>query len=94
MTQLETEQGVVKVPAGTWKADPAHSSVAFEVRHMMISTVRGLFSVFDGTLEAAEDPEQSRAHGWSTSPRSTRGTPTATPTCAARSSSTSCASRG
>jgi polyisoprenoid-binding protein YceI len=52
MTQLHTEQGLVKVPAGTWKVDPAHSSVAFEVKHMMIATVRGHFSSFDGTLEA------------------------------------------
>ena len=64
MTQLHTEQGLVKVPAGTWKVDPAHSSVAFEVKHMMIATVRGHFSSFDGTLEADEDPERSRARGW------------------------------
>ena len=64
MTQLMTEQGIVKVPAGTWRIDPAHSSVAFEVKHMMISTVRGHFSEYDGTLEADEDPEQSRVWGW------------------------------
>ena len=46
MTQLMTEQGMVKVPAGTWKVDQAHSSVAFEVKHMMISTVRGLLSEY------------------------------------------------
>ena len=44
MTQLNTEQGIVKVPAGTWKVDQSHSSVGFEVKHMMISTVRGHFS--------------------------------------------------
>jgi len=59
MTQLQTEQGIVKVPAGTWKVDPAHSSVGFEVKHMMISTVRGHFSSFDGRLEADEDPERA-----------------------------------
>src|SRR3954451_16123656 len=64
MTQLQTERGMIQVPAGTWKVDPAHSSVAFEVKHMMIATVRGHFSEFDGTLEAAEDPTESRAHGW------------------------------
>jgi polyisoprenoid-binding protein YceI len=64
MTQLQTEQGMVKVPAGTWTVDADHSSVAFEVKHMMISTVRGHFSEFDGVLEAAEDPEQSHTHGW------------------------------
>jgi len=65
MTQLMTDQGqMVRVPAGTWKVDPAHSSVAFEVKHMMISTVRGQFREFDGTLEAAEDdPANSRARG-------------------------------
>jgi polyisoprenoid-binding protein YceI len=36
MTQLMTEQGMVRVPAGTWTVDPVHSSVAFEVKHMMI----------------------------------------------------------
>jgi polyisoprenoid-binding protein YceI len=64
VTQLQTEQGLVKVPAGTWKVDPAHSSVGFEVKHMMISTVRGHFGSFDGTLDAEEDPEQSHAYGW------------------------------
>ena len=65
MTQLMTDQGqMVRVPAGTWKVDPAHSSVGFEVKHMMISTVRGHFREFDGTLEAAEDdPANSRARG-------------------------------
>jgi polyisoprenoid-binding protein YceI len=44
MTQLMTDEGqTVRVPAGTWNVDPAHSSVAFEVKHMMISTVRGHF---------------------------------------------------
>ena len=59
-----TEQGIVKVPAGTWKVDQSHSSVAFEVKHMMISTVRGLLSEYDGLLEAQEDPEQSTVTGW------------------------------
>jgi polyisoprenoid-binding protein YceI len=63
MTQLQTEHGIVKVPAGTWRVDPTHSSVAFEVKHMMIATVRGHFSEFAGTLEAAEDPTESRVYG-------------------------------
>ena len=42
MTQLMTEQGIVKVPAGTGKVDQTHSRVAFDVKHMMITTVRGL----------------------------------------------------
>jgi polyisoprenoid-binding protein YceI len=41
------------VQADTWKVDPAHSSVNFSVKHMVISTVRGKFSSFNG--EAAWD---------------------------------------
>ena len=55
---------MVRVPAGVWKVDPAHSSVAFEIKHMAIATVRGQFREFEGTLEAAEDdPANSRAWG-------------------------------
>jgi polyisoprenoid-binding protein YceI len=64
MTQLQTERGMVRVPAGTWNVDPSHSSVAFEVKHLMIATVRGHFSDFEGTIEAAEDdPANSRVYG-------------------------------
>ena len=63
MTDLMTEQGMVRVPAGTWTVDPAHSSVAFAVKHMMISTVRGQFREFEGTLEVAPKLADSRAHG-------------------------------
>jgi polyisoprenoid-binding protein YceI len=64
MTQLQTEDGaLVRVPVGTWAVDPSHSSVAFEVKHMKIATVRGQFREFEGMLEAAEDPTQSRARG-------------------------------
>ena len=27
-TQLQTEQGIVRVPSGTWTVDPSHSSVS------------------------------------------------------------------
>ncbi len=63
MTQLQTEQGLVRVPTGTWTVDPIHSSVGFEVKHMMISTVRGHFKQYEGTLEAAEDYRDSRIRG-------------------------------
>lgn len=55
---------MVRVPAGTWHVDPSHSSVAFEVKHLMIATVRGHFGDFEGTIEAAEDdPSNSRVYG-------------------------------
>ncbi len=34
-----------------WQIDPAHSTVGFSVRHMVVSTVHGRFKVFDGTIE-------------------------------------------
>jgi polyisoprenoid-binding protein YceI len=37
--------------AESWSVDPSHSSVGFEVDHMMISTVRGNFGNFTGTFE-------------------------------------------
>jgi len=36
------------VQADTWKVDPAHSSVNFSVKHLVISTVRGKFTSFSG----------------------------------------------
>jgi polyisoprenoid-binding protein YceI len=35
--------------AETWEIDPAHTSVQFAVRHLMISTVRGGFDKVSGT---------------------------------------------
>jgi polyisoprenoid-binding protein YceI len=37
--------------ASTWEFDPAHTSIEFSVRHMMVSTVKGLFEKTSGTLE-------------------------------------------
>ncbi len=44
---------------GTWKIDTTHSDVAFSVRHMMVSKVKGKFTTFDATIVTAEDPTQS-----------------------------------
>jgi len=38
------------VPAGTWQADPVHSSVAFGVKHMGVGTFKGGFDTFTATL--------------------------------------------
>jgi polyisoprenoid-binding protein YceI len=43
----------------TFKIDPAHSTIAFKVRHML-GTAKGNFSKFSGTIIADRDhPEQS-----------------------------------
>lgn len=45
----------------SWQIDPAHSHIQFSVRHMMISTVRGEFEKFGGTIDFdPENPEQSQ----------------------------------
>jgi polyisoprenoid-binding protein YceI len=41
----------VATAQGTYKIDPTHSNVEFKVRHLM-STVRGEFTDFDGTVVA------------------------------------------
>ena len=43
-----------------WSLDTVHSHVSFSVKHMMISTVRGRFDAFAGSLELDEEhPETS-----------------------------------
>lgn len=57
LTERETT-----IPVGTWKVDPVHSSVEFQVRNMGLVIVKGFFTDFDGTLEIAEDGTAT-AHG-------------------------------
>ena len=40
--------------AATWNLDPAHTSVQFSVRHLMVSTVRGAFGKVTGTVQVDE----------------------------------------
>lgn len=40
------------VRATTWEVDPAHTSVQFSIRHMMVSNVRGEFTKVSGTANA------------------------------------------
>jgi polyisoprenoid-binding protein YceI len=48
------------VPAtGTWNIDPAHTSIEFVARHLMVTKVRGAFKEFSGSFDVAEDPMQS-----------------------------------
>src|SRR5918911_968298 len=57
-----TSGTAVQIPgyvAGTWDIDPAHSTVGFAVRHMMVSKVRGYFREFTGEIITAEDPTES-----------------------------------
>ncbi len=44
---------------GTWNVDPAHSTVGFVARHLMITKVRGRFTDFSGSIQVGPDPLQS-----------------------------------
>ena len=52
ITTLSTHPHFV---AGTWKLDPTHSTIAFTVKHLAISKVRGTFDSFDVTIVTAPD---------------------------------------
>lgn len=48
------------VPAvGKWTLDPTHTTIAAVARHLMVTKVRGRFASFSGSIEVAEDPEDS-----------------------------------
>jgi polyisoprenoid-binding protein YceI len=44
-----------------WNIDAPHSRVGFAVKHMMVSTVKGHFTVFSGTLNV---DEANPANSW------------------------------
>ncbi|MGV9316317.1 YceI family protein [Streptomyces sp. NPDC003691] len=47
---------------GEYVIDPAHSQIGFQVRHAMVTNVRGGFDDYEGTLVLnGADPEQSSA---------------------------------
>ena len=53
------------IPAGTWVVDPVHSSVEFTVTDVqdLMSTIRGRFREFEGSLETGENLEDARGNG-------------------------------
>jgi len=47
--------------AATWEIDPAHTTIQFSVRHMMVSNVRGQFGKFSGHVDGDETkPTEAR----------------------------------
>ena len=37
--------------AGAWQIDPAHSTIGFSIRHLMITNVKGVFHGLSGTID-------------------------------------------
>ena len=58
MTALSAET-IFGYVAGTWALDPTHSELAFSVRHLAISKVKGSFEKFDVNVVTAENPLDS-----------------------------------
>ena len=58
-TEERTVAGISVPPAGRWEFDKAHTAFAFVARHML-TKVRGTFSDYEGTIEIAERPEDSK----------------------------------
>jgi polyisoprenoid-binding protein YceI len=54
-----TADGKLVPASGTWQIDPAHTSVEFVARHLMVTKVRGRFSDVSGTIEVADNPLDS-----------------------------------
>jgi polyisoprenoid-binding protein YceI len=48
-TDVVADGALARTPTGTWRIDPAHTSVTFSIRHLM-SKVRGQFSGVDGQV--------------------------------------------
>jgi polyisoprenoid-binding protein YceI len=47
----ETEAvSATAIPTGVWNVDPIHSVATFSIRHMMVGTFQGEFSVLEGSL--------------------------------------------
>jgi polyisoprenoid-binding protein YceI len=49
-----------KIPAGTYNIDSMHSKVGFEIPHLVISTVEGRFTTFDGQIKVEDKIEKSK----------------------------------
>lgn len=47
--------GLEALTPGTWTVDPAHSSIGFIARHLMVTKVRGQFADFAGTITVGDD---------------------------------------
>jgi polyisoprenoid-binding protein YceI len=49
-----TQPTATQTRTSTWRLDPAHSSVEFSIKHMMMTTVRGRFKDVQATLTGDE----------------------------------------
>ena len=72
-----TTKTQIDLPVGTWTFDKTHTALTFIARHMMVTKVRGTFPAFDGSVEVAEDPADSKVNVTIETARSPPALPTA-----------------
>lgn len=53
---MSTETITQQIPAGTWRVDPVHSSIAFAVTHNGVTTFRSGFETYEAKLTGGEEP--------------------------------------
>lgn len=44
-----------EIDSGLWTIDPAHTTIGFVARHLMVTKVRGKFERYEAKVEVAED---------------------------------------
>jgi polyisoprenoid-binding protein YceI len=59
MTTNTTTTTGLPLRAGRWELDPAHSNVAFAIRHLGVAKVRGRFTRFSADVTIGATPETS-----------------------------------
>jgi polyisoprenoid-binding protein YceI len=58
-SEIRPFEGLTIPSAGTFALDPAHTTVGFVARHLVVSKVRGSFSEVSGTITVADNPLES-----------------------------------
>lgn len=53
---MNTETVSRELPAGTWTADPVHSSIGFAITHNGVASFRSGFTSYEATLSGGESP--------------------------------------
>jgi polyisoprenoid-binding protein YceI len=56
---ISSQSYAADLKAGTYKVDASHSKVGFEISHLVISTVEGKFSNYDGAIHVADSFDKS-----------------------------------
>jgi polyisoprenoid-binding protein YceI len=59
MSATQSIGGVELPAAGTWEIDPGHAEVGFVGCHLGLTKIRGRFTDVEGTVQVANDPNES-----------------------------------